>query len=305
MPKITKLATKLLRKSSGQKVKNGDTLLVWYDGTLSNGDRFDANYDFNTFAIPTPSPDYFQFYQGFIVEPRPFSPFEFVIGAGSVIKGWDEAFSSGRRVGEVIELQIPWKLAYGKDGAGSIPPKSDLKFTIEVLGSLPENETVPNFPALKDIGINAKNIDLKKSDLNNIQSTKIGLDGRDRMIGDNTNDLLIGLAGNDRFMGAAGADRLIGGGGNNRFIYTDISDSPNLEGERDIIFGFQTTKDKFNFRALLTKQTYIEAKKFSGSAGEIRFKDKILMIDVNGDQSSDLSIELPGVKSLNDSNFIL
>ena len=305
MPKITKLATKLLRKSSGQKVKNGDTLLVWYDGTLSNGDRFDANYDFNTFAIPTPSPDYFQFYQGFIVEPRPFSPFEFVIGAGSVIKGWDEAFSSGRRVGEVIELQIPWKLAYGKDGAGSIPPKSDLKFTIEVLGGLPENETVPNFPALKDIGINAKNIDLKKSDLNNIQSTKIGLDGRDRMIGDNTNDLLIGLAGNDRFMGAAGADRLIGGGGNNRFIYTDISDSPNLDGERDIIFGFQTTKDKFNFRALETKQTYIEAKKFSGSAGEIRFKDKTLMIDVNGDQSSDLSIELPGVKSLNDSNFIL
>jgi Ca2+-binding RTX toxin-like protein len=305
MPKITKLATKLLRKSSGQKVKNGDTLLVWYDGILTNGDRFDANYDFNTFAIPTPSPSYFQSNQGFIVEPRPFSPFEFVIGAGNVIKGWDEAFSSGRRVGEVIELQIPWKLAYGKDGAGSIPPKSDLTFTIEVLGGLPENETVPNFPTLEDIGINAKNIGLNTSDLSNIQSSKIGLDGRDRMIGDNTNDLLIGLAGNDRFMGAAGADRLIGGSGNNRFIYTDINDSPNLEGERDMIFGFQSKKDKFNFRALEAKQTYIGAKKFSGSAGEIRFKDKTLMIDVNGDQSADLSIELPGVKSLSDTNFLL
>jgi hypothetical protein len=78
-----------------------------------------------------------------------------------------------------------------------------------------------------------------------------------------------------------------------------------LEGERDIIFGFQTTKDKFNFRALETKQTYIEAKKFSGSAGEIRFKNNILTIDINGDQSADLSIELPGVKSLSGSNFLL
>ena len=305
MSKITKLSTKVLRKSTGQKVKNGDTLLVWYDGTFTNGDRFDANYDFKTFSVPTPAPGYFQYDDSFVTEPRPSSPFEFVIGAGTVIKGWDEAFSSGRRVGEVIELQIPWKLAYGKAGSGTIPPKTDLKFSIEVLGGLLEGKTDPNFPTLKNIGVNDKKIGLKKSDLSNIQSTKIGLDGRDRMIGDNTNDLLVGLKGNDRFMGAAGADRLIGGGGNNQFIYTDASDSPNLDGERDKIFGFQSNKDKFNFRAVESTLTYIAAKPFSGSAGEIQFKNKMLMLDVDGDKTADLAIELPGVKSLSDSNFFL
>ena len=305
MSKITKLSTKVLRKSTGQKVKNGDTLLVWYDGTFTNGDRFDANYDFQTFSVPTPTPSYFQYNDSFVTEPRPSSPFEFVIGAGTVIKGWDEAFSSGRRVGEVIELQIPWKLAYGKAGSGTIPPKTDLKFSIEVLGGLLEGKTDPNFPTLKNIGVNDKKIGLKKSDLSNIQSTKIGLDGRDRMIGDNTNDLLVGLKGNDRFMGAAGADRLIGGGGNNQFIYTDASDSPNLDGERDKIFGFQNKKDKFNFRAIESELTYIEASSFSGTAGELQFKNKTLMLDVDGDKTADLAIDLPGVKSLSDSNFFL
>lgn len=303
MAKDATVSSKVIRKSTGQKVKTGDTLLVWYDGTFINGDQFDANYNFLSFAEPSPTPSYYQFDQDFVVEPRPSIPFEFVVGEGSVIKGWDEAFSSDRRVGEVIELYVPWKLAYGKAGSGSIPPKTDLNFTIEVLGGLPQNATTPNFPSLKDFGVNSKKIGLKKADINNIQSTKIGLDGQDRLIGDNTNDLLVGLKGNDRLFGAAGADRLIGGGGKNHFIYTHQSDSPNKDGEQDKIFGFQEKKDKFNFRAFDTNLTYIDSQPFSGSAGDIRFSNNNLSIDLNGDKKADFVIKLPGVQSLSDSNF--
>jgi Ca2+-binding RTX toxin-like protein len=307
MSKSETLSIKVLRKSKGQKVKNGSTLLTWYDGTFINGDRFDANYDFQTFSEPIPTFSYFQFDQEFIVESRPFSAFEFVIGGGTVIQGWDKAFSSGRRVGEVIELYVPWEFAYGETGteSGSIPPMTDLKFKIEILGTLPENETLPNFASLKDVGINTKKIGLKKSDITNIQSTKIGLDGQDRLIGDNTNDLLVGLKGHDRLFGAAGADRLIGGKGKNQFIYTHKSDSPDRKGERDIVFGFQIKKDKFNFRALGSDFTYIEDQPFSGVAGEIKLQNENLSIDLDGDKMIDLAIELPGVQSLSDSNFHL
>lgn len=305
MRKPATISIKVIRKSTGHKIKSGDAILTWYDGIFKNGDRFDANYDFQTFSEPIPTPSYFQFEQELIVEPRPISPFEFVIGAGTVIQGWDQAFSSGRRVGEVIQLQIPWEFAYGKEGSGTIPPKTDLTFKIEVLGGLLENETIPIFPSLNDIGVKNKKIGLKKSDLNDIQSTKIGLDSKDRLVGDNSNDLLVGLGGNDRLFGAAGADRLIGGGGKDRFIYTDVSDSPNRDGEKDIIFGFQTKKDKINLRALDTNLTYIEAQPFSGSAGELKFKKNDLSIDLNGNKRADVSIKLPGVQSLSDSNFLL
>ena len=60
-------------------------------------------------------------------------PFEFTLGQGEVIKGWDEALE-GVRVGSKLQIKIPPQLAYGASGApGSIPPNATLLFKIEVL----------------------------------------------------------------------------------------------------------------------------------------------------------------------------
>ena len=111
-------------------------MLVWYEGSLADGTIFDGNYDFKSFTYALPP--YFQNNQGFLTQPR--QPFEFKLGAGTVIQGWEKGLL-GRRLGEVVELTIPWKLAYGEEGAGElIPPRADLTFKVEVLALLPDNE---------------------------------------------------------------------------------------------------------------------------------------------------------------------
>jgi FKBP-type peptidyl-prolyl cis-trans isomerase len=92
---------------SGPEAKAGDKVKVNYTGTLMNGQEFDSSVGK--------------------------SPFEFTLGTGGVIKGWDEGVP-GMRVGGKRKLTIPWQLAYGESGSGDkIPPKAALKFDIELL----------------------------------------------------------------------------------------------------------------------------------------------------------------------------
>jgi FKBP-type peptidyl-prolyl cis-trans isomerase len=95
---------------TGDQAKKGTRVAVHYTGWLkSNGKKFDSSLDSG-------------------------EPFEFLLGAGKVIKGWDEGVA-GMKVGGKRKLIIPYKLAYGEDGTpdGTIPPKADLIFEVELL----------------------------------------------------------------------------------------------------------------------------------------------------------------------------
>ena len=92
----------------GAEAAAGQTVVVHYRGTLENGKQFDASYDRVT-------------------------PFSFPLGAGRVIKGWDEGVV-GMKVGGKRKLVIPPDLAYGSRGAGGvIPPNATLTFEVELL----------------------------------------------------------------------------------------------------------------------------------------------------------------------------
>jgi FKBP-type peptidyl-prolyl cis-trans isomerase len=103
----------LEEKKSMEKIsKNGDVLSMNYTGKLIDGTIFDSN------VLP-------QF--GHV------EPFEFTLGAGQVIKGWDEGLV-GMKIGEKKTLTIPPEKGYGNRAIGKIPANSTLIFDVELLG---------------------------------------------------------------------------------------------------------------------------------------------------------------------------
>jgi len=96
---------------TGAEAKNGDMVSVNYTGTLTDGTKFDSNTD--------PKFNHVQ-------------PFQFTIGAGQVIRGWDLGVA-GMKVGGKRKLTIPPELAYGSEARGPIPANAILNFTVELL----------------------------------------------------------------------------------------------------------------------------------------------------------------------------
>jgi FKBP-type peptidyl-prolyl cis-trans isomerase len=106
--KMTELKIEDLKVGTGKEAKSGDTVVMNYLGTLTNGTKFDSSYD-----------------RG--------QPFTTQIGVGQVIQGWDKGVP-GMKVGGKRRLSIPSALAYGSRGAGNvIPPDSDLIFEVELV----------------------------------------------------------------------------------------------------------------------------------------------------------------------------
>jgi FKBP-type peptidyl-prolyl cis-trans isomerase len=98
-----------LTVGKGKEAKAGDSVTVHYTGYLTDGTKFDSSVDRGT-------------------------PFQFDLGAGKVIKGWDEGVA-GMKVGGKRKLVIPSDLGYGPAGTpgGPIPPNATLVFDVQLL----------------------------------------------------------------------------------------------------------------------------------------------------------------------------
>lgn len=135
------LEIKEIKNGNGKVAKLGDTVSVHYTGWLMNGTSFDSSVKRN-------------------------KAFEFELGAGKVIKGWEQGVA-GMAVGSKRELIIPPELAYGSRavGNGLIPANSTLKFEIELLDIIePAYTNISNAELKKLLSSGVKIYDIRRKD---------------------------------------------------------------------------------------------------------------------------------------------
>lgn len=107
----TGLQVELLESAQGETPQKGDRVSVHYTGRLLDSTKFDSSVD-----------------RGM--------PFEFVLGQGQVIRGWDEGIAM-LKVGEKARFTIPSELGYGERAMGKIPANATLVFEVELMGITP------------------------------------------------------------------------------------------------------------------------------------------------------------------------
>ncbi|MDG4860201.1 FKBP-type peptidyl-prolyl cis-trans isomerase [Streptomyces sp. T-3] len=128
---VKKLKVDVISEGKGEKTKEGDAVQVNYLGQSWDSDKpFDNSFDRK-------------------------QPFDVTLGAGQVIKGWDQGLV-GQKVGSRVEIGIPPELGYGAQGQGDIKPNATLVFVVDILKST----TVPK--AASGSEVSQDNIDLPK-----------------------------------------------------------------------------------------------------------------------------------------------
>jgi FKBP-type peptidyl-prolyl cis-trans isomerase len=110
-PTSSGLVIEEIRVGDGAVATKGQIVSVHYTGRLTDGEEFDSSRE-----------------RGL--------PFDFALGLGKVIAGWDQGIE-GMRVGGKRRLTIPPDLGYGAEGAGRIPPNATLVFDVELVGVRP------------------------------------------------------------------------------------------------------------------------------------------------------------------------
>jgi len=101
-----KVDVEIITEGEGRAIVDGDSVFIYYTGTLSNGAVFDSTEDG--------------------------SPAEFVVSADQLIQGFYEGLL-GLKAGSKAKITIPSDLAYGETGTPTIPPNSDLYFEVEIV----------------------------------------------------------------------------------------------------------------------------------------------------------------------------
>ncbi|MGW0735465.1 FKBP-type peptidyl-prolyl cis-trans isomerase [Streptomyces sp. NPDC002851] len=143
------LKTTVISEGKGEKTKKGDAVQVNYLGQQWDSDKpFDNSYDRK-------------------------QPFDLTLGAGEVIKGWEQGLE-GQKVGSRVEIAIPPNLAYGDKGQGEIKPNATLVFVVDILKSTSilksakGKEVAQDNVDLPKVGVNtdgkAPSVDIPESD---------------------------------------------------------------------------------------------------------------------------------------------